>query len=74
MKEDNIFKKLKKHNGTLHLVGDNFWLDLLDETFTRVEAVKSLDIYNYDDVDIVINKSLVEMIKQNEFDLILGIT
>ncbi len=72
MKDDNVFKKFKKHNGTLHLIGDTVWLDLLEETFDHAEGVKSLDLNDHESVDRIVNSSVVDIIKNNNSDLILG--
>ncbi len=74
MKEDNVFQKLKKHNGTLHLVGENFWMDLLENTFDKIEAIKSLDLHNYVSVEKKINESIFKLIEEDNFDVIVGTT
>ncbi|KAI6182590.1 hypothetical protein M3Y97_00397000 [Aphelenchoides bicaudatus] len=70
--EDNLLSQLNTQNRSTILLGDDTWIKLLPNTFTRTFEMDSFDVKDLDTVDSTIKPKLFEELKTNNFTLLIS--
>lgn len=70
--EDNIIDKLKAKNRTIVFMGDDTWVGLYPNRFTRQYPYPSFNVWDLDTVDNGVKSHLVPELQKPDWDVVLA--
>ncbi|XP_076360999.1 phosphatidylinositol glycan anchor biosynthesis class G [Tachypleus tridentatus] len=71
LKEDNLVTQAYHNNKTLVFYGDDMWLKLFPEHFSRFEGTTSFFVSDYTEVDNNVTRHLKEEMKSYDWDILI---